>query len=999
MPLQKQSLPINFQNGLDTKTDPLQVSPGKFLELENTVFTKAGLLQKRNGFQQLTSLPNTNYQYLTTFQGNLTAIGTNVAALNESSQSWVTKGTYVPLKLSTQALLRSSSNQAQADSVVSSGGLVCTVYTNSSPSTTYNYVISDAATGQNVVAPTAISGASEPPRVFLLGNYFLILFSQSTNLKYIAIPIAQPSSPGTATTWVTNYLAAGTQLAFDGVVFNNNLYVAYNANDGAGAIRMTYMNSFLVLQTGSTGTNVANTKSASMIAVCADATNSIIWVSYYKTAGTTGAVLAVDAQLTVQLAATTIIAAGTILNITNTATGGVVSTFYEVSNTYSWSGATNYIAVRTTTLAGVLGTATTVLRSVGLASKAFLVNGISYMLTAYSSTYQPSYFLINGSGKLVGKLAYSNGGGYLTLGLPGVSINGDVISIPYLIKDLIVATNKANAPTSSLPVFTQTGVNLASFDFENADVVSTDVGANLQLSGGMLWAYDGYQLTEQGFLVYPENLNVTTSGAGGSIAAADYYYVALYEWTDLQGNIHRSAPSIPVKITTTGATSTNTIKVPTLRLTQKVDTPAKIVLYRYSAANPIYYQVTSLTSPTLNDTTTDSVTITDTQADASIVGNSILYTTGGVVENASGPATQILSLFKSRFFAVDAEDPNTLWYSKQVIAGTPVEMSDLFTLYVAPTVSAQGNTGPITALSALDDKLIIFKKNAIYYLAGTGPDNTGTSNDFTEPVFVTSTVGCDNPSSIVFVPQGLLFQSDKGIWLLGRDLSTSYIGAPVEDFNDSEVLSAVTVPGTNQVRFTLETGEVLMYDYFFGQWGTFSGLSHVSATLYEDLHTFVNQYGQVFQELEGSYLDGSRPVCINLLTSWFNLAGLQGFQRIYYFYLLASYYSPHKITCEIAYDYNASAVQSAVIEPDNYSGTYGSDAVYGNGVYGGISQVERWKVFTNQQKCQAFQIRIRESYDASIGGSAGAGFTLSGLDLVVGLKKGYRPQPSKYSIS
>ena len=56
-----------------------------------------------------------------------------------------------------------------------------------------------------------------------------------------------------------------------------------------------------------------------------------------------------------------------------------------------------------------------------------------------------------------------------------------------------------------------------------------------------------------------------------------------------------------------------------------------------------------------------------------------------------------MALFDTRLWMVDAEDQNLLWFSKQVIEATPVEMSDLLTMYIAPTTSSEGNTGPITA--------------------------------------------------------------------------------------------------------------------------------------------------------------------------------------------------------------------------------------------------------------------------------------------------------------
>ena len=148
MALQKQILNINFAQGLDTKTDDKQVPPGRFLELENSVFTKAGLLQKRNGFGFLKELPDSTSTYLTTFKNNLTAIGSSFYALSDGNDVWVNKGQISPGKLSTQTLVRSSINQSQCDSAVSSNGLICTVYTDDVPngsSTTpsYKYVVAD----------------------------------------------------------------------------------------------------------------------------------------------------------------------------------------------------------------------------------------------------------------------------------------------------------------------------------------------------------------------------------------------------------------------------------------------------------------------------------------------------------------------------------------------------------------------------------------------------------------------------------------------------------------------------------------------------------------------------------------------------------------------------------------------------------------------------------------------------------------------------------------
>jgi hypothetical protein len=639
-----------------------------------------------------------------------------------------------------------------------------------------------------------------------------------------------------------------------------------------------------------------------------------------------------------------------------------------------------------------VGSASNVVRSVGLASKAFVINSNVYFMTVYSSPNQPTYFVVDSSGNVVAKLAYSNGSGYLRTGLPQANVNGVKAQIAYLIKTLIEPVNKSQNSQAPNGVYSQTGVNLASFEFTTNQISSAEIGNNLHISGGFLWMYDGLRPVEHSFFVWPDNVAATTTTTGGSMSAQIYYYQAIYEWTDNQGNIHRSAPSLPLKVDLSGSgTATNkvTVNVPTLRLTYKTVTPVKIVIYRWSTANQIYYQVTSTQNPLLNSTTVDSVQFQDTQADSSIIGNSIIYTTGGVVENIAAPATNAMTLFKNRLFLIDSETGN-LWYSKQVIPSVPVEMSDLFTLYPAPTIGASGSTGNAKCIYPMDDKLIIFKDDAIYYINGIGPDNTGANNDFTEPIFITSTVGCVNQASIVFMPQGLMFQSNKGIWLLGRDLSTLYIGAPVEDFNLFTVTSAVLVPETNQVRFTLNNNQMLMYDYYFGQWGDFENTPAISSCIYQGLHTYISGTGRIFQETPDQYLDGTKPVVISFKTGWFNLAGLQGFQRAYFFYLLATYLSPHKLQVQIGYDYNPNPEQSMIINPDNYAGPYGSSGVYGYGSpYGGPTQKEQWRVFFEQGKCQAFQVYLQEIYDPSYGEAAGAGFFMSGLEVVVGAKKGY----------
>jgi hypothetical protein len=1094
--LQKQAVPINFTQGLDTKTDPKQVSLGRFLSLENSVFTNQGLLQKRNGFSFEPSLPDSTSTYVTTFNSNLTAIGTSLNALSAGTGTWVNKGSIQPVELSVLPLIRNNTNQSQADAVVAPNGLVCTVYTDNVPSgssTTpvYKYAIADSVSGQNIVAPTVIVGSagstvSSAPRVFVLGNHFIIVFYATilsqVRIEYIGINVANTSLLVPATIISTGCAPAST-LNFDGVVANNNLYLAWEGAETGGAVRLTYITSTLVQANTVTFTGYASTTMS--VAADISTSNPIIYASFYDSASQTGHTLAVSHNLFTVLAPTLMISGEAAVNITSVANNGVCNVFWEGVNYYGYDSSlqTDYIKTNTITQSGTKGTESVMVRSVGLASKAFMVNGLTYMLTVYSTPFQPTYFLVNSIGQVISKLAYSNGGGYYITGLPNVTVNGDEAQVAYLYKDDIEAVNKTMGVPNAAGIYSQTGVNFASFTLTTSNIGTAEIGGDLLITGGFLWQYDGYSPVEQGFHLWPDYVEATPSSTGGAMLDQQYFYQATYEWADNQGNVYRSAPSIPVSTTiaagtpvtftsvfasgapsitvssvtglkvgqiltdsTTGAniqagtyitsisgttvglslptggasastpgdtlqtasTGSITVNVPTLRLTYKISNPVKISLYRWSQAQQIFYQVTSITNPLFNNTTVDYVTFIDVQADNQILGNNIIYTTGDVLENIAAPATNVITLFNNRLFLVDAEDPNLLWFSKQVIEATPVEMSDLLTLYVSPTTSAQGSTGPTLAAAPLDDKLCLFKRDAIYYINGIGPDNTGANSQYSDAIFITSTVGCANQHSIVFMPQGLMFQSDKGIWLLDRSLNTSYIGAAVEKYtNGATVLSALNIPGTNQVRFTLDSGTTLMYDYYYGQWGTFSNIPAISSTLYQNLHTYITDQGEVFQETPGSYIDGSNPVLMQFSTSWLNLAGVQGYQRAYWFYLLGTYMSPHKLQVSIAYDYNASPSQVSIIAPDNASPAWGGDQLWGSGQSwggpgGAVSpagppDLEQWRVFLQKGKCEAFQISIQELVDTSYTGVPGAGLTLSGLDVTVGVKSGSpRIRSSRY---
>jgi hypothetical protein len=138
------------------------------------------------------------------------------------------------------------------------------------------------------------------------------------------------------------------------------------------------------------------------------------------------------------------------------------------------------------------------------------------------------------------------------------------------------------------------------------------------------------------------------SGTGNTTS---YSYIAVYKWVDNKGNIHQSAPSIPIHLAAAripGSFHGAQIVVPTLQLTEKIGNPVQIDIYRWSTTQQVYYRVTNDSTPFLNNPATPYVVFTDSLInDNQIVGNPILYTTGGVLENIAPPSSNIAAIYDS----------------------------------------------------------------------------------------------------------------------------------------------------------------------------------------------------------------------------------------------------------------------------------------------------------------------------------------------------------------
>lgn len=1019
--LEKQTINFNFSSGVDTLTDSNQLPIGKFVSLSNSVFIQndgVGKLEKRFGFDTIASFSSA--QYLTTFRGNLLGIGANVNFSNSvyaySNSVTASIGYYQPVQLSTVPLIRNFFSPTYVDSARAGNGFICYAYRALNPATGANsfYIsVVDGSSGQAILTPTQISNSTVispliqetyPPRIFSLNNKFVAVcdgVSGSTSVLQFFTIDQNNLSVSSVSTISSNYKTASSasiQISFDGAVANNTLYLAWSGSSSQ-ILASTISSAF---QVGAA--SVIGSGSCDMMSVCVDTSTATTmfatWVPTYNTQ--TAKIVATDANLNTRWSQQTVTssAGSGIVNVTCASLGGVCNGYFEKGKQYTYNAnlATNYINTFSATVQGSVSTEATLVRGVGLASKAFIMASQSCFMSMYSSPFQSTYFLhaatyfqnfqapgvLGPSSNIVGKLAYGNAFSQMALpstpnyilGLPSVSVIGSSAQVAYLETTTITPLNKltnASSTTQTAAIYSnQSGINVSTWKFDIGNFQAAEIEGNLHLNGGYLWMYDGTLPVEHNFFLYPDNIQASTSGGTGSMSAQTYFYQAIWQWQDSQGNIHKSAPSTPLSVTCGSASSSVVLQVPTLRLTQKVSTdPVTLSVYRWSTAQQVYFKIGPSIVMDRIALQGDSIPVPDAKNDSAIIGNEIIYTNGGVLEDTGSPACSGLALFDTRLWLIDSEDENLLWYSKPGVESAPVEMSDLQTYFVPPAISGVNVPGGNKALFAMDDKLLIFKSGAVAYINGVGPDSTGANSQYSAPILITNGVGSANPNSLVLIPQGAMFQSDKGIWIVKRDMSIEFIGKGMDAFNSCKVLSAIQVPGTNEARFTLgSSGQVLIYDYLVDQWDTATNIPGISSCIYKNQHTYISN-SQVSQQSAIGYADNGQPVAMGFQTGWINLGSLEGYVRAYRMYLLGKFFSPHTYSIGIAYDYNPQVVQTAVINPTNSVGSG--------------SQVEQWQVNFQQQSCQSFQLTFQETASST----AGAGLSLSGIKLVYGAKKDF----------
>ena len=1021
MALQEQHIAYKFTGGIETKMDSKSVPAARLLALENGVFGRAVSIQKRNGYtSQSRAIVGstelvTGSKRLGVRDDELLQFTSNRCySRHDTNDQWGDVGAVISAIGTDRPAVTTSSQQTMPDHVTA-GGITAYAWEDSLGGVWWS--VENSTTGGVLVAPTQADSLGQRPRCVAVGSVIHIYYAVPT-LTRVMVLVVNPSTPAATLT---------ATILIDDLSSANPVYdVCATTRTGTPALAVWYEHATTnfrigyVTGAGVLGSPATSHPSVARVSPTLDAASALAVSFYYSdgadadrllvayTANTDGVVRSLNGGTTSVPIGSTVdesdVAYSAPTAVTRIALTNADGSAWAVFEETAADASKRYCVVNSVVIGGAAGTERT-LRSVGLASRAFAAGAAAdtFAVFVHDTTYFNVYltFRLSDFAPAGRHLAASASGAPTRTHLSSVHVADNVASV--------VLPYKTRVASSANDKFTESALRLIRLDFDDANSHQTaQIGRGLYMAAACPQHYDGRLWTEQGFHVGPELISGVVAAGGSMTISSVYLYKAWYEWTDNQGEIHRGPESIGTSITTGGADTQVTLTLPTLRLTRKSN--VRICVGRSLPGNTTsLYRVSSLDPTTAgavngyitNSTSSDTATFIDRMSDVNLILQERLYTTGGVLSNDPSVLGSIVASGKNRLFFTDASAGSVVRFSQRIATG--------FGLEVAPELAHDVDPlgGDITALYVMDDVVYAFKHGHIFGFNGDGPVENGSTalGGFSASQLITSNVGCISPSSIVLTPDGLMFQSAKGIYLLDRARQVSYVGSPAEAYNAQDVRRATVMPDRTQVVFLTSSGSTLLYDHLFKQWSVFTNHEGYDAVVANNVYHYLRTNDTVYQETVGEYSDAGARITLRLETAWLHIyEHLQGLQRFWSLKLLGTLISPHQLGIQYRTNYDEAWSDPAWLDAtsdtaatgwltgdgcatigvDPLSGTVYGDGAYGDGAYGGTgNDVYQWR-FGIHEAGQSIQFRFE---DFEKNGLSGASFELTEMIITGGVKK------------
>jgi hypothetical protein len=551
-----------------------------------------------------------------------------------------------------------------------------------------------------------------------------------------------------------------------------------------------------------------------------------------------------------------------------------------------------------------------------------------------------------------------------------------------------------------------------------ADMVAIETLNHLVFPGSISYVWDGQELTEQSFLLWPYRLDTAQKSGTGLDTPSTYGYVATYEWYDSSGHRWQSAPSPVISHKTNTGFGQVTVRVPPLTMFDPYKENIQIVLWRTDGYGTEYRRVANLD----NGRYAGYIEFTDTMSDDSLASKELLYTQppGDILEDVCPPPARIACRHQNRLFVANREREDIeIQYTKEFEYGNGVKHSDFL------TISVPSQDGQIMAMATFMDRLIIFKRDSIWYSYGNGLTAAGTGTGYTAPQLLHPSIGCVAQKTVAEIPSGLMFLgSNNKIHIISRSMTISCIGDPVSYYTQNHTpISAVPLASCNEVVFaSMTAASTVVYNWEFGLWSVWSEWSGNDCTLAktrplaasnesggDEVLWMVRADGSVAHQMPGlfgGWLAGvykTPPEPITIETGWFPFVSIGGFQRLRRIVITGQMPTLHRLGVKIAYDFEPSWVDDITVDvATDIAKPFGYEQFL-DGTNDASLQDKGYiiEVTGSRQKCTAVRLQLRDIAPEPTNGTftvADCGFEVSAVTFEVGAKTGpFRPGEGRHT--
>ena len=1019
MPLRPATKSVQFASGIDVGRDRKQVAEVKLLDLQNAVFTQDTTLIKRTGYRRLgqtLEVGGGNYSGAVALGARdaelvLFTTGSGALSYRPTADRWAAAGNPLSIVARERALAKTGTEQSQADA----GGqnnVTVAAWVDSRGGIWWEAV--EESTARVLVPPAQLSTTGTSPRVVPTGSTQIHIYWADHTAHRIWVAVVDTSTPTAAISSAIlisdlspnnigyDVCATTADTVLGGTAPPSPVGITW-ASD-VGTCRLGYVAPSGVIGSGATSlpppVSVAFTPSNNTnMGIAYGVTQGLAFVAFSNSPATVASAV-YNLSLTVQT------------SLANAVVGGIGAITRSAS--CGWSGTKLYLIVEDTTgaaserdtrlwgfyldtAAGFLITATSSifpLRGLSLASKLFVDNGVPYAYAVHDVPFFSVYLLVRVTDATI--VART-----MPTTAHGTQVNSTSIWYASATQDPTSARKWRvpllyNEQLAALAgQFTETGIRWVTLDFANANAwQSRQLGRGLYLAGAQPYHYDGDRWAEWGFSYAPDGTITATPAVGtGALSLGTYTYRMWYEETDAQGEVHRGAVSVGTLVTLTGAQNEVSITGPMYRIPTR--RRVRVCIARGTVNEAVeLFAVTSFDPTTagtangyvVNDPLTDTWTFTDRMSDTTLLQQTPLYTTDGVLSNDPAPmAGDVIAVGKNRLFWTDPTDPTMFRFTQQLADGFAAEMAAPLRQRLDP------KGGAVTGLAIMDGSIYPFRETAVYVVGGPGPLPNPTEQPdtfaFTPGDEVTTAAGCTNPRSIETSPDGLLFKSAKGWRIIGRDRKLVDAGQDIRGFDGQGVTAATLIPKFNRILTLTNdaTGSALLFDYQKGQWSRFTNHVGQDAIIFGGLYHYLRSDGRVFVETPGLYRDDNSHIPMVIEMAWLKMMGyLQGWQQIWYAQFVGEYKSAHLLRVRFRLNYELQ--WSAPFDLDvnaNFTATDYGDGAYGAGPFGSTGSSVYQRRIHIGKACQAIQFQIQ---DVEATSDFGAAFELSELVLTGGMK-------------